>query len=364
MTETADGIEATASGSTVSEVETPQKRKVRKMSVEAVKTALEKSESLLREVKGRTRSRPKLTAALVELNRQVLTTLQSANADFAKEIVLDLASLLSAHIAALMAVEKSLGGKRNPARLQLLNAAEAIRSELAKPKNPSFNPLELHHLGESTAREFDKQQPIQISDLKPFEGAGVYAIYYLGDLELYKPIADANRESLGSKAIYIGEAGRQGKRKGVGTDEDESAKDIYERLINHKESIEFAENLDLKDFYCRYLRIEYLFVPLCESSLIETNRPLWNLKVDGFGNKHVGESRQSTQQITKWDLLHPGRPNRAIVERRMYRTFEEVAQLVRVFFEQEAERESKKKAGLPVEELKPEDLAESPEEVD
>ena len=54
------------------------------MAIQTVTTALEECEKLLKEVKSKTNSRPRLTSALVELNRQVLTTLQNANVDFSR----------------------------------------------------------------------------------------------------------------------------------------------------------------------------------------------------------------------------------------------------------------------------------------
>jgi hypothetical protein len=40
--------------------------------------------------------------------------------------------------------------------------------------------------------------------------------------------------------------------------------------------------------------------------LIEKNKPLWNVVVDGFGNHDPGSGRYN-QQISAWDTIHPGR---------------------------------------------------------
>jgi hypothetical protein len=144
------------------------------------------------------------------------------------------------------------------------------------------------------------------------------------------------------------------KRKGVQSGEDE--KTIYARLTDHRASISAAKNLKLQDFSYRYLPIRALFIPLCESILIETHRPLWNMKLDGFGNKHVGESRKATQQMTKWDLLHPGRPNRAVLGRKgKHKTTADVAKLVREFFAADEERDK------PIEVA---EMAEAPESLE
>jgi hypothetical protein len=40
--------------------------------------------------------------------------------------------------------------------------------------------------------------------------------------------------------------------------------------------------------------------------MIEQFKPVWNLVIDGFGNKDPGR-RRATQYRSSWDVLHPGR---------------------------------------------------------
>lgn len=40
--------------------------------------------------------------------------------------------------------------------------------------------------------------------------------------------------------------------------------------------------------------------------MIEQFQPIWNLVIDGFGNKDPG-NRRATQYCSPWDVLHPGR---------------------------------------------------------
>jgi len=40
--------------------------------------------------------------------------------------------------------------------------------------------------------------------------------------------------------------------------------------------------------------------------LIEKYKPLWNTVLDGFGNHDPGSGRYK-QQVSPWDVLHPGR---------------------------------------------------------
>jgi hypothetical protein len=81
---------------------------------------------------------------------------------------------------------------------------------------------------------------------------------------------------------------------------------LYKRLNEHRKSIEAAENLNVVDFFCRFLVVDDIWIPLGESLLIENTKPLWNVIVDGFGNHDPGSGR-SNQQMSPWDVLHPGR---------------------------------------------------------
>lgn len=174
------------------------------------------------------------------------------------------------------------------------------------PRIPPFNPLDKSHLGESVA-EATLQQPVELLPPKPFMGAGIYAIYYIGDFELYKHISEKNKNEQYDWPIYVGKAVPAGARKGgfgLGAD---PGLVLYKRLAEHAMSINLATNLKLSDFRCRFLVVEDIWIPLAESMLIETFSPLWNRKIDGFGNHDPGSGRHN-QQRSPWDTIHPGRP--------------------------------------------------------
>jgi Eco29kI-like restriction endonuclease len=185
------------------------------------------------------------------------------------------------------------------------------------PKRGSdkFNPLALPTLAETMVAELLKQTPVPLDSLTPFEGPGVYAIYYIGPFEPYKPVSEANRDGKWGWPIYVGKA-------------------QFERLRNHAESIKEASNLDIKDFWCRYLVTEEVFIPLCESLLIKKFAPIWNKEsrvITGFGPKVVGSTR-TTQQTSMWDLLHPGRHGRATAPHKKFKSPEDVKKKLEEFY--------------------------------
>ena len=172
-----------------------------------------------------------------------------------------------------------------------------------KPIIKPFNPLDKRHLGESTAEALlqTKAQPLPP---EPFIGAGVYAIYYIGSFSAYNKLAEVNRNGQFRCPIYLGKAVPPGARKGgLGLDHGQV---MFKRLNEHAESIKAARNLDVSDFYCRFLVVDDIWIPLAESMLIERFKPLWNRALDGFGNHNPGKGRYQGM-MPQWDCLHPGR---------------------------------------------------------
>lgn len=168
-----------------------------------------------------------------------------------------------------------------------------------------FNPLDKRNLAESVARAM-LQRPISPLPPSPFIGAGIYAIYYTGKFSLYEKIAKKNRGGTFSQPIYVGKAVPAGTRKGGFGLGEEPGQALYKRLGDHAKSIADAENLDIRDFYCRFLAVDDIWIPLAESLLIERFEPLWNRVMDGFGNHNPGKGRYE-QKISQWDSIHPGR---------------------------------------------------------
>ena len=174
-----------------------------------------------------------------------------------------------------------------------------------KPVLKPFNPLDKRNLGESVADKLLEMEA-QLLPPEPFIGAGVYAIYYMGPFSAYGQLSEVNRDGQFRCPIYVGKAVPAGARKGgLGLDVDHGQA-LWKRLSEHAESVKAASNLNLADFYCRFLVVDDIWIPLAESMLIERFKPVWNRVLDGFGNHDPGKGRHQGM-MPQWDCLHPGR---------------------------------------------------------
>jgi len=96
-----------------------------------------------------------------------------------------------------------------------------------------FNPLDKRNLGISIADAIFKQEVYSLKTLTPFNGAGIYAIYYNGEFPHYTKISEKNKKSF-VQPIYAGKAVPEGARKGgLGLDVP-VGEYLYKRLNEHK----------------------------------------------------------------------------------------------------------------------------------
>lgn len=165
----------------------------------------------------------------------------------------------------------------------------------------AYDPLDYENLARSVVEALlgGPEQPLPPSE--PFEGAGVYAIYYRGNFEPYSSLVKADP----LPPIYVGKAVPTGARKGARRSS--AGRELYQRLNQHSKSIDQAENVDLDDFTCRYLVVVPVWITLAERFLVEHYKPVWNVAIDGFGNHDPGAGRRGMKR-PRWDILHPGRP--------------------------------------------------------
>lgn len=169
-----------------------------------------------------------------------------------------------------------------------------------------YNPLDKLNIAKSIKAEILARKPLRLRDASDISGAGVYAIYYTGEFEPYRPISELNANDAFKQPIYVGKAIPKGGRKGGITADASKGRALGERLGQHANSINEATNLNIDDFYVRHLVVDDVWIPLGENMLIETFEPVWNRAIDGFGNKDPGR-RRSRQYKSPWDILHPGR---------------------------------------------------------
>ena len=169
-----------------------------------------------------------------------------------------------------------------------------------------YNPLDKVHLGESVARALLAQPVVSLPPPAPFRGAGIYALYYLGAFPPYQRITAQNLDEQWALPIYVGKAVPAGARRGGYGLNELPGEVLYNRLREHASSIQQGADLQLDEFRCRYLVVDDIWIPLGESLLISTFSPLWNHRLDGFGNHPVGSGR-TNQRRSAWDEVHPGR---------------------------------------------------------
>jgi Eco29kI restriction endonuclease len=169
-----------------------------------------------------------------------------------------------------------------------------------------FNPLDKHALARAVAKALLERAVDRLPPEEQFPGAGIYAVYYTGTFGPYQKVSAFNRNNRFAAPIYVGRAVPKGARKGKPLKTAMEGRELYDRLREHAESIQQAENLALADFRCRYLVAEDIWIPLGERLLIGAFAPLWNQVVDGFGNHDPGRRRKN-QWRSDWDVLHPGR---------------------------------------------------------
>lgn len=174
-----------------------------------------------------------------------------------------------------------------------------------RSKHVFYSP-EFEELIKDTIRFFNGT-PIQpMPPLEDFEGAGVYALYFIGKTGMYRNFHDINRLDY-RQPIYVGKAVPRGWRQGRTTAS--SSHELYRRLCDHTKSIEYVSNLNIRDFLCRFMILENAasnMIGTVEAALIRNYQPLWNCIIDGFGNHDPGNGRYN-QERSEWDTLHPGR---------------------------------------------------------
>lgn len=80
-------------------------------------------------------------------------------------------------------------------------------------KTSPYNPLDKMNLGKSVAQALLAQAVIALTETTELQGAGVYAIYYIGPFPAYEPIVKPHRNDAFWQPIYVGKAIPKGDEK-------------------------------------------------------------------------------------------------------------------------------------------------------
>ncbi|ACY19866.1 hypothetical protein Gbro_0536 [Gordonia bronchialis DSM 43247] len=173
-----------------------------------------------------------------------------------------------------------------------------------------FNPADPGLFGLVAAVGLVHQDLEPLNDIVKTYGSGVYALYYRGDNDLYRPL-------LGTQTpIYVGKT--KTPTSGVLVEQGVA---LTDRLTKHFKSIGWGHGLDVDDFDYRRLVIAPGWEPVTEGALINLFRPVWNKRaaskdpvtgravryVHGFG-KNGDDADTRNNGRSPWDTLHPGRP--------------------------------------------------------
>jgi len=118
----------------------------------------------------------------------------------------------------------------------------------------AYDPLNYENLARNVVTAMLERPAGPLPPRTAYDGSGVYAIYYGGDFPVYAALS----KSCNSLPIYVGKAVPQRARKGGTVLSNTDRRALYNRLTQHSKSIEQAQNLNISDFACRYLKDDLL----------------------------------------------------------------------------------------------------------
>lgn len=164
-----------------------------------------------------------------------------------------------------------------------------------------FDPADPTTAGRVVALTMVAQARHPLSAIPAFYGAGVYALYYKGDYEHYRPLSGTDHPIYVGKADPVNPSAKDAVAQGV---------KLSDRLRDHAKSIRKATTtLNIEDFDCRFLIVQSGFQKSAEDYLINKFKPIWNSETKicfGLG-KHGDSSDTRGNKRSPWDTLHPGR---------------------------------------------------------
>jgi len=171
--------------------------------------------------------------------------------------------------------------------------------DLIRLPDAFFDPSEPRLIGHFVALALIAQQRYPLGSITPFYGSGVYAIYYNGPADIYRPISGTETP------IYVGKADPPTGAKTVIEQETK----LYSRLNEHRKNIEKVQGIEIEDFECRALAVQSGYQAAAENHLIRLFWPIWNNETKilfGIG-KHGDAATTRANNKSPWDSIHPGR---------------------------------------------------------
>jgi hypothetical protein len=181
-----------------------------------------------------------------------------------------------------------------------LQATTARLDPILRP-DAMFDPTDPATAGRVVALTLVAQARHPLSAIPDFYGAGVYAIYYKGDYQHYRPLSGTDHPIYVGKADPVAPSAKDAVAQGT---------KLSGRLGDHAKSIRKATTtLNIEDFDCRFLIVQSGFQKSAEDYLINMFKPIWNSETKicfGLG-KHGDSSDTRGNKRSPWDTLHPGR---------------------------------------------------------
>jgi hypothetical protein len=171
---------------------------------------------------------------------------------------------------------------------------------IKEPKS-FFDPSNPRTVGRFIAVALVAQDRHPLTAIPDFYGSGIYAIYYDGPFEAYKPLVGTENPIYVGKADPENPAAKSPREQGIR---------LCSRLNEHLKSIAKATTtLRVEDFSCRYLVIQSGAQTAAEDYLIDIFKPIWNkqMKIAYGKGKHGDAPETRGNSRSPWDTLHPGR---------------------------------------------------------
>lgn len=190
----------------------------------------------------------------------------------------------------------------------LVNELSVLKDSVGPLKHPPFvfDPAGFDVIAHVAATALFAQPKYSLTKNPEHWGSGIYALYYAGSLEFYRPISGTDTP------IYVGSAAPSLHNA---IDPEFQGDSLFGRIAEHRGSIQEVAshargNLKISEFYYRFIVVKSGWELAAEQYLIRYFRPVWNKETricTGIG-KHGDASKTRGNSRSLWDTVHPGRP--------------------------------------------------------